>query len=181
MTYSVMTGWSGPFAGRPHSIFNTFTIFTSNFNRKNIKIHNRKILQEFRKSLRNNSTPAEVQLWKLLKNKQVAGLKFRRQHSIENYIVDFYCPEIKLAIEMDGQSHASHAKQSLDQERDARINVLGITILRFENKVVFEKPEEIIRQIRHLFRRCLALILLSGISLRRFFPFIVIPGFYPGL
>ena len=149
MAYSAMTGWSGLFAGWPHSIFNAFIIFTQNFNQKIIKIHNRKILKAFRKSLRNNSTPAEVQLWKMLKNRQVDGLKFRRQHSIENYIVDFYCPEIKLAIEMDGHSHVSYAKQSLDQKRDARINDLGITVLRFENKIVFEQPEEIINQIRN--------------------------------
>ncbi len=67
--------------------------------------------------------------------------------------MDFYCPEIKLAIEMDGQSHSSHAKQSLDQGRDARINELGITIFRFENKVVFEKPEEIINKIMNYYNR----------------------------
>ena len=99
--------------------------------------------------MRNNSTPAEVQLWKLLKNKQVKGLKFRRQHSIENYIVDFYYPEIKLAIELDGQTHASHARQNLDRERDACIKELGITVLRFENRVVFEQPAEIIGQIKN--------------------------------
>ena len=53
---------------------------------------------------------------------------------------------------MDGQSHASHAKQSLDQERDARINDLGITVLRFENKIVFEQPEEILSQIRQFIK-----------------------------
>ena len=53
-----------------------------------------------RKELRKNLTPAEAGLWKMLKNKQLYGLKFRRQHSIENYIIDFYCPAIKLIIEL---------------------------------------------------------------------------------
>jgi len=97
--------------------------------------------------------PTEVQLWKLLKNKQVEDLKFRRQHSIENYIVDFYCPELKLAIELDGQYHASYAMQTLDQERNIQIQKFGITVLRFENKVVFEQPEEIINQIRKISKK----------------------------
>ena len=56
-----------------------------------------------RNSLRNNSTAAESTLWKVLRNKQIEGLRFRRQHSIGPYIMDFYCPEIKLCIELDGE------------------------------------------------------------------------------
>ncbi len=82
-----------------------------------------------------------------MKNKQVAGLKFRRQHSIGNYIVDFFCPKLNLVIELDGGYHASYQAIIRDEKRDKYLESYGMTILRFENKVVFEKPEEILRQI----------------------------------
>lgn len=66
------------------------------------EIHNRKHLEQFRKDLRNNSTSAEATLWKYLKGKQL-GKKFRRQHSVGNYILDFYCASDRIAIELDGQ------------------------------------------------------------------------------
>jgi very-short-patch-repair endonuclease len=71
----------------------------------NPKIKNIPSLTEKRKALRNNLTSAEATLWLCLKNKQLEGKRFRRQFSIGNYIVDFYCPEQKLAIELDGQGH----------------------------------------------------------------------------
>ncbi|MDX2443210.1 MAG: DUF559 domain-containing protein [Bacteroidales bacterium] len=111
------------------------------------KLHSRKYLKEFRRSLRNNSTSAEAVLWTKLKSKQVAGLKFRRQHSIGNYIVDFYCPKIMLVIELDGAYHASYQAIIKDRKRDEYLESFGMTILRFENRVVFEKLEEIIEQI----------------------------------
>jgi hypothetical protein len=64
------------------------------------QINNRKELEPYRKALRNNSTSAEIFLWDFLKNKKLAGRKFRRQHSVGNYILDFYCPDEKLAIEL---------------------------------------------------------------------------------
>jgi very-short-patch-repair endonuclease len=67
--------------------------------------HNRPELKEVRKKLRNQATPAEAALWKLLSGKKCGGLKFRRQHSVGPYILDFYCPEAKLAIEVDGNAH----------------------------------------------------------------------------
>jgi very-short-patch-repair endonuclease len=69
------------------------------------RIHNRVELKPFRKKLRNNSTSAEATLWTYLKNRQLEGRKFRRQHSIGNYIADFYCPEEQLVIELDGEGH----------------------------------------------------------------------------
>jgi len=68
-----------------------------------MKIHNRKSMKEIRRHLRHSLTPAEAALWKGLKGSKLEGKKFRRQHSIGNYVVDFYCPECKLAIELDGQ------------------------------------------------------------------------------
>ena len=113
----------------------------------NNKLHNRRYLKEIRKSLRNNSTSAESVLWTILKNKQVAGLKFRRQHSIGNYIVDFYCPKLNLIIELDGEYHASYHAIIRDEKRDKYMESYGLTVLRFENRIVFENPEEIINQI----------------------------------
>jgi len=110
-------------------------------------IHNKKSLKQIRKSLRNFSTSAEAVLWTKLNKKQIEGLKFRRQHSIGNCVVDFYCPRLNLAIELDGEVHASYQDIIRDDKRDNYLNNLGIEVLRFENKVVFENPEEIISQI----------------------------------
>lgn len=60
-----------------------------------------------RRQLRNNATEAEKRLWQHLKGRQLDGFKFRRQHSIDSYVVDFYCPQVKLAVEIDGESHFS--------------------------------------------------------------------------
>ena len=72
-----------------------------------MKIHNRKYLKEIRRILRKNLTPAEALLWKALQKSQLDGKKFRRQHSVGNYILDFYCPAEKIAIELDGMPHFS--------------------------------------------------------------------------
>jgi len=69
------------------------------------KINNLPNLKQSRKDFRNNLTPAEIKLWKCLQNKQLDGKKFRRQHSIGSYIIDFDCPSEKIAIELDGQFH----------------------------------------------------------------------------
>ncbi len=110
-------------------------------------LNNRKSLKPFRKYLRNNSTSAEANLWSILKNKQVGGLKFRRQHSVGKYILDFYCPEILLCIELDGEYHANPAVMAKDIERDDYLNQLSITVIRYENRWVYEYPEVIIADI----------------------------------
>jgi very-short-patch-repair endonuclease len=107
------------------------------------KLHNRKELKPLRKSLRNNATAAEATLWKMLKNKQVGGYKFRRQHSVGDKVVDFYCPQLQLAIELDGEPHADLINISRDAERDEWLNEQGITVFRYENRWVFEYPEVI--------------------------------------
>ena len=116
------------------------------------QIHNRKYLEAKRKSLRNNSTSAEATLWKSLKSKQLAQRKFRRQHSIENFIVDFYCPSEKLIIELDGAIHLNISNQNRDYERDLRLKELGFTVLRFENKMVFENLEYLLKEIINEFK-----------------------------
>jgi very-short-patch-repair endonuclease len=111
------------------------------------QIFNKKKLQPYRKALRNNLTSAEVSLWNLLKNKQLSGRKFRRQHSIGNYIVDFYCPEEMLIIELDGDAHGEYNQIVKDECRDNYLNNLGFIIIRFENKLVFKDPEFVINEI----------------------------------
>jgi very-short-patch-repair endonuclease len=114
---------------------------------QDIRIHTLKHLQDYRSTLRKNLTPAEATLWKFLKNKQLKGRKFTRQHSIENYIVDFYCSSEKLIIELDGQVHFNAMASQYDAERSERLNHLGYTVVRFENKLVFENIEGVLDYI----------------------------------
>jgi very-short-patch-repair endonuclease len=115
------------------------------------QINNRPILKKFRKDLRNNLTSAEATLWKFLKGKQLEGRKFRRQFSVENYILDFYCPSEQLAIELDGAHHLTAAGQEYDTERTKVLNSHGITVIRFENKEVFEALEAVLNKIKGSF------------------------------
>jgi very-short-patch-repair endonuclease len=110
-------------------------------------IHNREYLKSFRKSLRNNSTAAEASLWKIFQNKKVEGIKFRRQHSVGKYILDFYCPELSLSIELDGESHANPAVLIKDDEKDKYLEKFSITVLRYESRWVYEYLENIIQDI----------------------------------
>ena len=115
------------------------------------KIFNKKPLKEFRKELRNNLTPAEAVMWKVLQKRQLEGRKFRRQHSIGNHIVDFYCPKEKLVIELDGTAHYTPEGSDKDEKRDAYINGLGIKVLRFENRDIFNNLDAVLEVIRRNF------------------------------
>ena len=119
---------------------------------ENRKIHSLLPLKENRKNLRNNLTPAEAKLWSALKDKQLWGRKFRRQHSIENYIVDFYCADEKLIVELDGQVHFNSAASEDDLVRTKRLNHLGFRVVRFENKLVFEDMDGVLREIASQFK-----------------------------
>jgi len=115
-------------------------------------IHNRKYLEERRKELRNNLKPSEATLWKHLQRSQLEGRKFRRQHSIKNYIVDFYCASEKLIIELDGAVHLNFAQSHYDYERTQNLEALGYKIIRFENKMVFENLDEMLNEIKNNFK-----------------------------
>ena len=111
--------------------------------------HNQPAQAQQRKELRNNSTSAEAVLWNLLKARQL-GVKFRRQFSVGSYILDFYSPEIKLCIELDGASHFTYGGTDYDFERTNYLkNHHGIEILRFENVTVFKYPDEVISAIKN--------------------------------
>ena len=110
-------------------------------------IFNRKSLKSFRSSLRNRSTSAEAALWEMLKSRKLEGRKFRRQYSIGSYIVDFCCPAEKLVIELDGATHGEYHKIQEDENRDKFLETFGFTVLRFENRFVFQEPEYLISEI----------------------------------
>lgn len=116
------------------------------------QINNLKYLKQNRRDLRNNLTPAEASLWTLLKSKQLEGRKFRRQHSVGNYILDFYCTAERLAIELDGAHHFTEKGMHYDEERTAYLNSVDIRVIRFENKLVFIDPEYILKEIKSNFR-----------------------------
>jgi very-short-patch-repair endonuclease len=117
------------------------------------KIFNKNSLKEFRKELRNNLTPAEAILWKALQRKQLEGRKFRRQHSIGNYIVDFYCASEKLVIELDGAGHFTPEGSDRDEKRDAYLNNMGLQVIRFENRDIFNNLDAVLELIKSNFKK----------------------------
>lgn len=94
----------------------------------------------FAKQMRQLPTQAEEHAWQLLRNRQIHGLKFRRQQVIQGFIVDFYCAELRLALELDGQIHAQ--QQAYDQQRDQYLNQLGVTVIRIPNQQVSKEGLE---------------------------------------
>ena len=107
-------------------------------------IHNTKYLKVARKDLRSNLTPQEAILWKRLKDSNL-GYKFRRQHSIRNFIADFYCPAKKLVLEIDGGQHLDNIEA--DYERTKIFEELGIKVLRFWNNEI-NNTKEVLEKIK---------------------------------
>ena len=116
-----------------------------------MKLNNLPRLRTFRRSLRNNLTPAEAKLWSLIKNSQLDGRKFRRQHSFGGYILDFYCSSERIAIELDGEVHYNAWIAERDFERDLFMKYFGVLVMRFENKLVFESSAWVLDRIRSSF------------------------------
>ncbi len=116
------------------------------------QINNLKHLEPYRKELRKKLTAAEATLWRLLKSKQLDGRKFRRQHSVGNYILDFYCPYERLCVELDGAHHFTEEGMKYDDERTAYLNSVNIHVVRFENKLVFDDPQGVIEEIKKNFK-----------------------------
>jgi very-short-patch-repair endonuclease len=117
----------------------------------NKRTHNQLQQKELRRELRTNGTIAEATLWQMLKSRQIEGFKFRRQFGIGPYILDFYCPELRLCIELDGQPHFTPEGYEYDLHRTEYLNRFhGIQVMRFENKDVFCYPENVLSEIRHM-------------------------------
>ena len=115
------------------------------------QINNRPELLNKRKFLRNRLTPAEATLWKSLQNSNLEGRKFRRQHSVGPFIIDFYCPSEKLAVELDGQGHFTSAGQKYDEQRTKYLNRFNIRVIRIENSQVFTNLNAVLDYIRSNF------------------------------
>ena len=114
-------------------------------------VHSRKELQELRRQLRKKLTPAEAYLWSHLKTRQLQNRRFTKQHSIGNYIVDFYCAAEKLVIELDGEVHNSPEAQEYDNIRTSYLESLGYKVVRFENKMVFDFLPSVLKEIQDCF------------------------------
>ena len=102
-------------------------------------------LKDLARQLRQNSTLSEVLLWNELKNRQVLNLDFDRQKPLDNYIVDFYCKELMLAIEVDGDSHDYSFEE--DRLRQEKLEKLGVKFLRFDDVTVKQELSNVIREI----------------------------------
>ncbi len=113
--------------------------------------HNRNQLISFRKKLRNKGTPAEAELWKHISNRKLEGKKFRRQHSVGYFILDFYCPSEKLAVELDGENHYWQEGTNKDLKKGLFLRDQSIRVLRFENKWVFQDLEYVLKSISAAF------------------------------
>lgn len=99
------------------------------------------------RKLRQDQTSAEELLWSLLRNRQIFGFKFRRQHQFGRYAADFYCREAQLVIECDGSPHDHNEQWHHDRTRDAYMELQGLTVLRFSNECVLEDTDSVIEEI----------------------------------
>jgi very-short-patch-repair endonuclease len=100
-----------------------------------------------RQHLRNHATDAEGLLWSRLKGRQLLGYTFRRQHGIGVFIVDFYCPESKLAIEIDGATHWTEGEREYDRRKQEYIELYSIHFLRFTNSDVYKNLDGVLTVI----------------------------------
>lgn len=106
-----------------------------------------KSLKRLSQKLRTEQTDAERKLWQRINRDQLLGFRFNRQKPLLNYIVDFYCPKAKLIIELDGDRHYEPDYQEKDRLRDAELNSLGFTVMRFSNDEVYFEIEAVVEQI----------------------------------
>ena len=105
---------------------------------------------------RRHPTDAEACLWRQLRRKQLAGLSFRRQHPVGRYLLDFYCHEARLAVELDGGEHAEASHLQRDTERTAKLQAMGIRVVRFWNHDVLGNVEGVMQAIRQALEERLA-------------------------
>lgn len=110
-------------------------------------MHNRPTLSQFARHLRTNQTDCEHLLWQKLRARQIANLKFRRQFPCPPYVLDFYCVELKLAIELDGGQHYESAGVIHDQRRTLFLQRQGIEVVRFSNLEVIQQMGDVLEQI----------------------------------
>jgi len=110
-----------------------------------LSLYNSQSQKQRRQELRKNQTEAEKVLWQKLRGRKLNGLKFHRQYSVGPYILDFFCPQIRLAIELDGDQHKNAVEY--DKERDTLIGKADIKTLRFWNNEIFNDMEKVLEKI----------------------------------
>jgi very-short-patch-repair endonuclease len=115
------------------------------------RLHNHRRLKARRRALRNQGTPTEGALWRMLRQSQLRGRKFRRQHSIGRYILDFYCPAERLAVELDGAAHDDPARHAYDTERTRALAAHDVRVVRIANEEVFRQPDVVLDRIAACF------------------------------
>jgi len=104
-------------------------------------------LKQWGRDLRNNSTLGEVLLWKQLKCRQMMGYRFLRQRPIGNFIADFYCPKLRLVIEVDGKSHWLDHNKKRDQRKDRYLQSLGLKVIRIDDDAVTRNMTAVLEEI----------------------------------
>lgn len=104
-------------------------------------------LLEFAKTMRHSATDAENLIWQVLRAKRFMNLKLRRQHVIKPYIVDFYCHEIRLVIELDGSQHGKEDALEYDTERTQFLETLGMKVVRYWNYDVLSRTEVVLQDL----------------------------------
>jgi len=114
---------------------------------KNKFLYNNRDLRNRRRELRNNPTEAEKILWSRISRKQLNGMRFLRQYGVGPYILDFYCPKLRLAIELDGAQHAKDEARIYDKERSAYLETEDIRVVRFWNNEILKDVEGVISRI----------------------------------
>lgn len=114
----------------------------------NLHLNAKPEIFENAKELRSKQTEAEQLLWDRLRNKQLNGFKFRRQHPLMQFIADFYCHEKKLVVELDGEIHDEAEQSEYDDGRSYELKRYGMKVLRFTNNEVFNDIDKVIEQIR---------------------------------
>ncbi len=112
-----------------------------------MKKYNNPKLKKLRSKLRKSSTDQERIIWNLLRNRKLQGLKFFRQYSIETYILDFYCPEMRLSIEIDGGQHNESANKANNEKRTEYLNLHNITVIRFWNNEITSNLDGVYEKI----------------------------------
>ncbi|MFA6273767.1 MAG: endonuclease domain-containing protein [Candidatus Paceibacterota bacterium] len=112
-------------------------------------LKNKSRLLPRRRELRKNQTKQEEILWQYIRNRKL-GVKFKRQYSVGGYVLDFYCPEFKLVIEIDGNQHSKKEEVLYDEERTNFLKILGCNVLRFKNIEIEKNIEKVLSRIREL-------------------------------
>jgi len=106
------------------------------------KHYNKKSELDKRRNLRKEQTYCEKLMWMFLRNRQMIGYKFSRQYSVDQYVIDFYCPKLKLAVEIDGSVHNSNEQKEYDIERQNYIETFGISFVRITNNELLGNPNK---------------------------------------